>query len=61
MITGKGTSANLGTLTNLAVLFLSSNWIYSGTSLSLLCKDPSITVNFLDFSLTSIKSVLLTT
>ena len=47
--TGKGTSENLGTLTNLAVLFLSSNWIYSGTSRSLLCKAPSMIVSLLSY------------
>ena len=61
MTTGNGTSENFGTLINLAVLFLLSIWIYSGTSLSLLCKDPSSEINFFDFSLTSIKSVFLTT
>ena len=48
MTTGNGTSENFGTLINLAVLFLLSIWIYSGTSLSLLCKDPSSEINTKD-------------
>ena len=35
--------------------------MYSGTSRSLLCKEPSINVSFFDFSLISIKSEFLTT
>ena len=36
------------------IIIFPSNWMYSGISLSLFCIEPSMTFNFLDFSLTSI-------